>query len=60
MTDWNKEAELLGEWLKYRIDWFTNYPLYGRITLIPFDFSGSMSTEEVLKVFSEQGVSDCG
>lgn len=28
MTDFDKEFELLKEWLDYRIDWYTEYLLY--------------------------------
>lgn len=28
MTDWNKELDLLSEWLNYRIDWYAMYVEY--------------------------------
>ena len=57
MTNWNKEIELCNRWLKYKIDWYANYLIFG--TEFRIDVSGipsGFTAEKIISVYKQQGI----
>lgn len=57
MTDFNKEFDLLQQWLNYRIDWLISFKTFGlKFNIDLMGMPKGYSVKELLRLYQEQGI----